>query len=62
MANRSSARSQVASVSAIILSVIVSGFIATAAAQQIIGTPGSPSATATIKSDQIPSPAPKFGG
>ncbi len=31
-------------------------------AQQITGVPGSPSATTTIQGDQIPAPAPKFGG
>jgi hypothetical protein len=33
-----------------------------AAAQQITGVPGSPSATTTIQGDQLPAPAPKFGG
>jgi arylsulfatase A-like enzyme len=33
-----------------------------AMAQQITGTPGSPSATTTIKGDQIPTPPQKFGG
>jgi arylsulfatase A-like enzyme len=33
-----------------------------AKAQQIIGTPGSPSATTTIPGNQIPAPEPKFGG
>ena len=31
-------------------------------AQQISGTPGSPSATATIDGKQLPPPDPKFGG
>jgi arylsulfatase len=31
-------------------------------AQQITGTPGSPSATTTIQGDQLPAPPPKFGG
>jgi arylsulfatase A-like enzyme len=31
-------------------------------AQQITGTPGSPSATTTIQGNQIPAPEPKFGG
>jgi arylsulfatase len=31
-------------------------------AQQITGTPGSPSATTTIQGNQIPAPDPKFGG
>ena len=33
-----------------------------AGAQQITGTPGSPSATMTIQGDQIPAPPQKFGG
>jgi arylsulfatase A-like enzyme len=33
-----------------------------AKAQQITGTPGSPSATTTIQGNQIPAPEPKFGG
>ncbi|QEG33487.1 arylsulfatase [Bythopirellula goksoeyrii] len=33
-----------------------------ASAQQITGTPGSPSATTTINGKQLPAPAPKFGG
>jgi arylsulfatase A-like enzyme len=33
-----------------------------ALAQQITGTPGSPSATITIPGNQIPAPEPKFGG
>ncbi len=31
-------------------------------AQQITGTPGSPSATMTIKGNQLPAPDLKFGG
>ena len=31
-------------------------------AQQIYGTPGSPSATMSISGEQLPAPAPKFGG
>jgi len=34
----------------------------TAGAQQITGTPGSPSATTTIPGDQLPAPPSKFGG
>ena len=33
-----------------------------ALAQQITGTPGSPSATTTIPGNQLPAPPPKFGG
>ena len=33
-----------------------------AMAQQINGTPGSPSATTTIDGNQLPPPPPKFGG
>lgn len=36
--------------------------VAPAAAQQVTGTPGSPSATPTIDGKQIPPPPPKFGG
>ncbi|MBL8539860.1 MAG: arylsulfatase, partial [Betaproteobacteria bacterium] len=32
------------------------------AAQQVTGTLGSPSATTTVKGNQLPPPAPKFGG
>jgi len=34
----------------------------TTRAQQVTGTPGSPSATTTIDGKQLPPPAPKFGG
>lgn len=34
----------------------------TAQAQQVTGTPGSPSATTSIDGKQLPAPAPKFGG
>lgn len=33
-----------------------------AAAQTVTGVLGSPSATTTIKGNQIPAPEPKFGG
>jgi sulfatase-like protein len=36
--------------------------VAPAVAQQVTGTPGSPSATTTIDGKQIPPPPPKFGG
>jgi arylsulfatase len=35
---------------------------ASALAQQITGTPGSPSATTTITGKQLPPPPPSFGG
>ena len=46
---------------------VVAGFLSlaeapSAAAQQVTGTPGSPSATTTIDGKQIPPPPPKFGG
>ena len=48
------------------LSVLTAGvamFVALPApAQQITGTPGSPSATTTIDGKQLPPPDPKFGG
>src|SRR5271167_1829663 len=37
-------------------------FVVPASAQQIIGTPGSPSATTTIDGKQLPPPPSKFGG
>ena len=36
--------------------------VAPAAAQQVIGVPGSPSATTSIDGKQLPPPPPKFGG
>jgi arylsulfatase len=45
---------------ALILSAVMAA--APAAAQQITGPPGSPSATTTIKGDQLPPPPEKFGG
>ena len=36
--------------------------VAPAAAQQVTGVPGSPSATTTITGKQLPAPEPKFGG
>jgi hypothetical protein len=33
-----------------------------ASAQQVTGTPGSPTATTTIDGKQLPPPDPKFGG
>jgi len=36
--------------------------VAPVAAQQITGTPGSPSATTTLDGKQLPPPPPKFGG
>jgi hypothetical protein len=45
------------------LSVFLGALLSPAAnAQQITGTPGSPSATTTIQGNQIPAPDPKFGG
>src|SRR5437899_1965260 len=37
-------------------------YLTGAMAQQVNGTPGSPSATTTIDSKQLPPPPPKFGG
>src|SRR5882762_4954886 len=39
-----------------------SSYLPAAMAQQVTGTPGSPSATTTIQGNQIPPPPPKFGG
>ena len=36
--------------------------ITPATAQQITGTPGSPSATTTVDGNYIPNPPPAFGG
>jgi len=48
---------------AISLSFLVGAITATSvSAQQITGTPGSPSATSTITGKQLPPPDPKFGG
>jgi arylsulfatase A-like enzyme len=45
------------------LSVFLGAALSPAAnAQQVTGTPGSPSATTTIQGNQIPAPDPKFGG
>src|SRR5450759_5147020 len=45
------------------LGILLSATVLPAAkAQQITGTPGSPSATITIDGKQLPSPPPKFGG
>ena len=53
-----------ASFVSIILGVVVVTMLAVGptAAQQITGTPGSPSATTTISGKQLPAPDPKFGG
>ena len=42
--------------------VAIMAFLGSAVAQQVTGTPGSPSATTTIEGKQIPAPPPKFGG
>jgi arylsulfatase A-like enzyme len=44
------------------LLTVATGGVAPVAAQQVTGTLGSPSATTTIKGNQIPAPEPKFGG
>ena len=50
----------VAAVAAFLLTATLA--VAPVAAQQITGTPGSPSATTTIDGKQLPPPPPKFGG
>ena len=45
-----------------ILAVALMAVAPFAQAQQITGTPGSPSATMTIDGKQLPPPDPKFGG
>src|SRR5271169_6548887 len=48
---------------ALSLSILLGASLSPGAkAQQITGTPGSPSATTTIPGNQIPAPEPKFGG
>src|SRR6201747_1426980 len=42
--------------------LLSASYLPTAFAQTVNGTLGSPSATITIKGDQIPTPPPKFGG
>src|SRR5258708_14419922 len=42
--------------------LLSASYLPGAMAQTATGTPGSPSATTTIKGDQIPAPEPKFGG
>ena len=42
--------------------VAIMACLGSALAQQVTGTPGSPSATTTINGNQIPAPPPKFGG
>ncbi len=42
--------------------LLSTSYLPTVMAQQITGTPGSPSATTTIQGNQIPTPEPKFGG
>jgi arylsulfatase A-like enzyme len=51
-------------VTSLVLALILSAGIAAApaAAQQITGEPGSPSATTTITGEQLPPPPEKFGG
>ncbi|MFM0149381.1 arylsulfatase [Paraburkholderia sp. RL18-085-BIA-A] len=45
------------------LGLLLSAALTTGAtAQQIIGTPGSPSATTTVEGSQLPPPPPRFGG
>ena len=46
----------------LVASVIISFLGASAGAQQIYGTPGSPDATMSLKGDQLPPPPEKFGG
>ena len=42
--------------------VLLSGLACPAVAQEITGTPGSPSATTTIDGKYLPNPPPAFGG
>ena len=45
----------------LVIASLISGGAA-AVAQQVTGTLGQPSATTTIKGNQIPAPPPAFGG
>src|SRR5262245_65935308 len=47
---------------ALLAAVVFVGIASISFAQQIIGTPGSPSATTTLDGKQLPPPDPKFGG
>ena len=53
---------KVNAVSTTISMALTAACAATAMAQQITGTPGSPGATTTINGKQLPPPDPKFGG
>ena len=44
------------------LLAVAAACLSTAQAQQVTGTPGSPTATTTISGKQLPPPDPKFGG
>ncbi len=57
---RRSYRSTVAATAMLLIVVAFAG--SPAMAQKVTGTPGSPSATTTINSKQLPAPDPKFGG
>src|SRR5262245_66555708 len=46
----------------LLLSFVGAALCFPAGAQQITGTPGSPSATITIDGKQLPPPPPEFGG
>ncbi|MEO8134612.1 MAG: sulfatase-like hydrolase/transferase, partial [Betaproteobacteria bacterium] len=50
----------VAEIAAVLIAVLVT--VAPAAAQQVTGVLGQPSATTTIPGNQLPPPPPKFGG
>jgi arylsulfatase len=41
---------------------LAAAFTGSASAQQVTGTPGSPSATTTISGKQLPPPPAQFGG
>jgi arylsulfatase len=46
----------------VLVAGLASVFSVAVHAQQVHGTPGSPSATTTIDGKQLPPPPPKFGG
>jgi arylsulfatase A-like enzyme len=46
----------------VLAGLAIAGLAQVAGAQQVTGTPGSPSATTTIPGSQLPAPSPDFGG
>ncbi|MCB2023119.1 MAG: sulfatase-like hydrolase/transferase, partial [Burkholderiaceae bacterium] len=56
-------RMKTVKVGALVIAVLAAaGWAGGAAAQQVTGTLGTPSATTTLRGNQLPAPAPAFGG